>query len=191
MATILALEKLYADVVDLLADVPQSFGWREPTKRGEPNRITWVPGDESGSLGEIGGARYPGRVPRPIANIVELFTVTVFAQDLSDPENELAQYCAARLLFDRWLGAVYRSAHGTFYIESARWADDQKERRFGAAIVVVATVDAMVPDFENYDDTPPVAVGAGAALAMTELGVTETGSIAPPVFTTEFTPEFD
>jgi len=190
MATILALEKLYSDVSELLEDVPQSFGWREPTKRGEPNRITWVPGDESGSLGEVGGARYPGRVPRPIANLVELFTVTVFAQDLADPENELAQYHAARLLFDRWLAAVYRAAHGTFAIESSRWADDQKERRFGAAIVVVATVDAMVPDLED-DDTPPVAVGAGAALAMTELDVTETGSIDPPVFTTEFTPEFD
>jgi hypothetical protein len=190
VATILALEKLYTDVEALLDDVPQSFGWREPTKRGEPNRIAWVPGDEGGLIGDVGGARYPGRVPRPIANIVERFTVSIFGQDNSDPENELAQYHATRLLFDRWLAAVYRAAHGTFAIETARWADEAKERRFGAAIVVVATVDAMVPDLED-DDTPPTALGLGADITATELGVTGTAAIDPPVFTTEFTSEFD
>lgn len=177
MAITLALEKLYTDVRDLLPDVPQPFGWREPTKKGDSPRIVWVPGDDNGSMGELGGARYPGRMPRPIATLAELFTVYIFAQDQLDPEDEFKQYKAARLLFDRWLGAVYRSAHGTFRIESNDWVTDAKERRFGACITVLAAIDAMVPDLDDTDLPAVAATGLGASIEVTELDVTETVTV--------------
>jgi hypothetical protein len=162
----LALEKLYNDVVaqfvaDAAAETPagtpphQSFGWREPAKRGDATtqapqmrrRIAWVPGDDaSGDLGASAPARNPGRNPRPLATLAELVTVYIEAADLTAAENELAQYRAARFLYDAWLRAVYIAARGTFQIRSQRWVDDRATRRFGATIRVVLALEAMVPD---------------------------------------------
>lgn len=154
MATVLALPLLFEAVVAVFAadttpptPVTQAFGWREPSKQAGERRIVWVPGDD-GELGEVGPARNPGRNPRPLATVRELFTVYLEALDLTAPENELAQYTAARLLFDRWLRAVYVSAHGTFEIRSVAWVTDKQVRRHGATIRVVATIEAMVPDLE-------------------------------------------
>lgn len=127
--------------------VEQPFGWREPAKRSATFRIVWVPGDDqSGDLGEVGPARNPGRNSRPLATVQELFTVYIEARDNTAPQNELAQYTAARLLFDAWLRAVYLAAHGTFEIKSARWLADLKQSRAGATLRVLASVQAMVPD---------------------------------------------
>lgn len=128
--------------------VPNRFGWREPAKRGASPRITWVPGDDaSGTLGEVGPARSPGRTPaRPLATLHELVTVYIEGLDPSALENELAQYTATRLLFDAWMRAVYLAAHGTFRVVSDTWVTETKERRHGAAIRVVLSIAAMIPD---------------------------------------------
>lgn len=158
MAVVFALEQLFDDVAALLAadaaaadppvdPVPTVFGWRAPAHRGVSYRIVWVPGDDrSGDLGELGPARQPGRNPRPLWTLDEQFTVYLEARDTSAPENERAQYHAARLLFDVWARAIHRVAHGTVRVGRPAWVDDRKERRFGATIRVLASVDAMVPD---------------------------------------------
>lgn len=153
MTVVLALPRLYDAVVATFAAdaapgeaIPQAFGWREPSRRGAL-RIVWVPGDDaSGDLGELGAARSPGRDPRPLATVRELATVYLEAADSSAPENERAQYVAARLLFDAWLRAVYLAARGTFVVLSSAWVIDKKERRYGATIRVVLAIEAMVPD---------------------------------------------
>ena len=149
MAVILALEKLYTDVVATLAirdpeiDVP--FGWKEPTKQsGEKKRIVWVPGDDTGRLGDLLPVQQTGRVPRPLGTLGELFTVYIVGYDSTAPNDELAQYKAARLLYDRWFSAVYESSHGRFSLRSQRWETSKKEFRYGACIVVVAFVEAAL-----------------------------------------------
>lgn len=159
MSDELAVEHVFDSVVARFASdaaaedppatpVPQSFGWREPFKRTGTTRIVWVPGDDSSSdLGAILPAREPGREPRrPLATLAELVTVYVEAVDLSDAENERAQYRAARRLFDAWFRAVYLAARGAFSIRSSRWVDDKNLRRYGAALRTVIAIDAMIPD---------------------------------------------
>lgn len=141
--------------------VVNKFGWREVAKRGTPApRIVWVPGDDaSGALGDIGGSRAPGRLPeRPLATLHELLTVYVEGFDATGPEDERKQYAATRALFDSWYRAAYLAAHGTFALRSAGWVIDKLERRHGAAIRVVLSVDAMIPDAPRT--TAPVDVGA-------------------------------
>jgi hypothetical protein len=156
MAVTLALPKLFADVsARVVAAVPGAvcvFGWREPQKHltGAPAaRLVFVPGDSSGSLGEDLPPRHVGRAPRPIATLGELFQVYVTAYDASAPENELAQYQAARVLFDEWRKAMHLAAHGTFEIQSARWNTDKSERRYGAEIIVTCSIQSMIPDDED------------------------------------------
>lgn len=176
----LALTSLFDAVVERMSDdadaaglapVPHAFGWREPAKRTDSMRIEWVPGDdESGQMGALGQAKQPGRNPRPLATLHELFTVYIEAVDLGDAENERAQYVAARKLYDAWLRAVYLAARGTFTIEATRWVIDQTVRRYGATIRVLASIEAMVPD-APLELAP---ADTRAVIDVHELDVTET-----------------
>lgn len=153
MADTWALTRLYDAVVARFAleglDVPNLFGWREPARKTETgDRIVWYPGDPRGDLGELASARYPGRNPRPLATLHELFTVEITASNAATPETERAQYLAVRELFDAWVRAIHLAASGTFRIVSNEWVIDKKERRHGACIRVVASVEAMIPDTE-------------------------------------------
>lgn len=182
MAIILALPALVDAVTarfeaELDAPPAQSFGWREPARQPRSHRIVWVPGDDEGdALGEVSAAKYPGRNPRPLATVHELATVYLEAVDTSARENERAQYVAARLLFDAWLRAVYLAAHGTYRIESVRWVTGAKERRYGAAIRVLLSIEAMVPD-EAHELVP---ADAHAEIDVEELDVSETMTTASP-----------
>jgi hypothetical protein len=164
MAVIFALEHLFTAVkarmdADTLAEdeeatpVPHVFGWREPAKhRASTHRIVWVPGDDrTGELGEVAPARNPGGNPRSLATVRELFTVYIEAQDPSAAENEATQYHATRLLFDAWVRAVYLAARGTYALSKPTWVIDKKERRHGAAIRVLGTIEAMVPDTQHEE----------------------------------------
>jgi hypothetical protein len=183
MAIVFALPRLFDAVVARFAAesvaVPNVFGWREPAKRsGKTHRIVWVPGDdESGELGEIGEPKQPGRNPRPLATLDELFTVYIEARDDGAAEDELAQYIAARTLFDTWYRAVYLAARGTIRIESSAWVISKKERRAGAAIRVLCTIEAAIVDAE--EGIAPT--DTGAAIATSEYEVTETTIIKAPV----------
>jgi hypothetical protein len=181
MADMFALDSLYADVkARFAAESPSApvympFGWREPSKSYSGSRIAWVPGDPSGNLGRVGPAKHPGRNPRPLATLFELFHCVISANDLTAPENELAQYRAVRFLYDAWVRAVYLAARGTFTIDSASWdVDFQNERRFGASLIVTCSIQAMVPD-AAFEGVP---VGAEAVIQVSELDVTEQQTIS-------------
>jgi hypothetical protein len=178
MADTLALEKLYDDVVarftaeGTAADF--GFGWREPAKNVvHAARIAWVPGNRAGVAGKLGPARNPGRNPRPLATLHEYFHIVISATEIATHEDERSQYRAVRLLRDAVHRAMYLAARGTFAIESEDWIDDRKERRYGAALIMTCTVEAMVPD-EALDNAP---IDVAAEIALSELNVTETQTI--------------
>jgi hypothetical protein len=193
LADTLALEKLYSDVVARFttdatfgttpsaaaaAATANPFGWRQTSRQERPGpRIVWVPGDDrTGNVGEIAPPRYPGRNPRPLGTLVELFTVYITSQDPTAPENEAAQYKATRLLFDAWYRAVYLAAHGTYTIDSVEWEIEKTQRRWGAAIRVVGSVQAMIPDAAREFVSGAI---LGARIGVSELDVTETIEIPP------------
>lgn len=152
MAVVFALENLFDKVVQRFASegtaIDNSFGWKEPPRQAtNPNRIIWTPGDGSGSLGDLGAARYPGGLPaRPLAMLLESFTCLIVGADPQAPNDDRAQYHQTRLNYDAWLRAVYLAAVGTFTIKSQAWDVTRKEGRMGAAIKVVGTIQAVIPD---------------------------------------------
>lgn len=160
MAIVLALPKFYADVKAIVeASTPAvqfAFGWREPSKNVEgigTARIVFAPGDVGGALGEDLPPRNPGRNPRPIATLGELFRVYVTAYDPSAPRDELVQYKAARVLFDEWRRAAHVAAHGTFKVESLAWNVAKTEGRFGAEIIATCSIESMIPDSAAGEQT--------------------------------------
>jgi hypothetical protein len=90
--------------------------------------------------------------------------------DASSPEGERQQYLSCRELYDAWFRAVYKAAVGTFRIESSEWIVDKLERRHGAAIRVVLSIEAMVPDAELVTAD---ADGLSADLELSELDQTD------------------
>jgi len=163
MADTLAIEQIYYDVVARFAAestaVPNVFGWQKPSHRGgQQNRICWVPGDPSGAAGNVTSAHSPGGNPRSIGTLTEQFTVYIEGRDFADPENELAQYKATRLLFDAWFRAAYLSVRNLLTIKSAAWMADRTTRRHGATLRAVCSVQAMIPDaaYEVAEDVEAV-----------------------------------
>ena len=171
-----ALTHLYDQVVarfDLEETlVPNLFGWKQPPqKMTTGNRITWYPGDPNGALGSLLPPKQPGRNPRPLATLDELFTVEIHGEDLSAPTNERKQYEAARLLYDAWWRAVYLAARGTVPVVNSQWIrPEQREFKNGAAIRVVCAIEAMIPD-EAQQIAP---ADARAVIDMEDLDHTET-----------------
>jgi hypothetical protein len=208
MAIILALEKLYDDVVTQFgvdgtfgvtpdpvtaAQRANAFGWREPARQGGPvARIVWVPGDDgSGALGTLGAPKYPNRTDpgRPLATLEELFTVWISSADTGALQsNERAQYHSTRLLYDAWVRAVYLNAHGTYRILAQQWVIagagvPRAAHRFGTAIRVTGAIQAMIPDATPTLVEPPLSASITAEeLSQTDPPVTigPVAAVAPP-----------
>lgn len=164
--TTFALEALFAAVVARFAlegpwlvapvlvpptvgvPVPNVIGWKKPEQqmlRG--NRVIWVPGDDdNGDVGEYLPPRQVAQNPRALGRLAERFTIYIVGEDKTQPENELAQYNAVRALHDAWFRSVYLAAHGTYKLSKPRWFGDAKERRRGATIRIVGTIEAPLPD---------------------------------------------
>ena len=123
------------------------FGWRQPALQVTGPRIVVVPGDELGTFAsEIGAPKKPGQNPRGLANVPELFHVVVSTADLADAENERVQYIACRLLLDAWIRAAVLEAGPRLRYVSGEWLTDREARRYGASLITVWTLDAVVPD---------------------------------------------
>jgi hypothetical protein len=152
------------------------FGWRVPAQHAIGNRIAWVPGDPSGVVGNITGPRNPGGYPRSLMTLNETFTIWVNGYDPSAPEVEAAQYAITRYLYDAFLRAVYKAAHGAFYIRAQKWDTRRVERRHGAVLQAVCELQATVPDLP-YSQIPPWADAPPDTefeVEVNELDVTET-----------------
>jgi hypothetical protein len=181
VAIILALEKLFDDVVTRFAAegnvtlaMANTFGWKEPWTQLVPTqRIQWTPGDEQGNTGDVGAAKWPGDNPRSIGTMFELFTVRITASDVAlaaDIQNDRKQWKAARLLFDEWYRAIYLASFGTFSIKRSRWLTERREGRYGVTIIVVATIEAKLPDRESGTPAP---IDTAADITVLTLDVTD------------------
>lgn len=156
--------------------VTQLFGWHAALEQVEGDRIVWAPGDPSGKIGATLPPKNPGRSPRPIATLAELFTVTINAADASAIDDEAAQYRAAWLLRMYWFRALYLASHSKpgfqFQITDERWLVDRRERRYGAALQITLVLEAAIYDM------PPQGPGvaevqaerAEVAIKMSEAG---------------------
>jgi hypothetical protein len=174
MSQVLALEYLFAAVKLQFAtdgiNVPNLFGWRVPAQHMTgKTRIAWVPGDPTSNAGNVLPARNPGQVPRVLAVLDEYFTVYITGQDASDPENEQKQYHIARVVRDQWYRAVYLAAHGTFAVRNEMWLVDKIERRWGASLRLICSVQAPVLDAID-GDSGIIDAGEDAAANDTTLG---------------------
>lgn len=131
-------------------EVEMVFGWRRPAQyKKTDNRIVWTPGDEGGSLGQITPAISRAgeeSLRRSLGTLNELVTVRIESLDPQFPEDERAQYRAARCLYDAWYRAVYLAVHGNFEILSSDWDNSKLERRHGLALIVIVSVGALLPD---------------------------------------------
>jgi len=181
MSDILAVLDLFDRVSDLFqgegSNVANVFGWREPAQQREGDRICWVPGAPGGNAGEDAPPRNVGRNPRPLATFRELFQCVISsdaAAEIADLENERANYKRVRLLYDAWRRAIYLAAHGTHTVKSIAWDTSKNERRYGAALIVVVAVEAMVPD-EPHIGIP---VDSKTEVAVSELDVTDTLTVS-------------
>lgn len=194
MSTVFALERLHDLVVASFAtdqiNATHSFGWRERARHATSSlpRVIWIPGDdEGGALGELGGARWPGQNPRPLALLKELCTVYLVGNDPSAPDDERKQYHVTRMLFEAWYVAAYHAMHTNFRVKAQRWVTDKLERRFGTALRVLIEIDA--PVIEALPDEPlvgPAFAGLGDAV-----DAVAAATANDEVFTANLTTEID
>jgi hypothetical protein len=187
MTSVLATELLFDAVqAEFTADestVQFAWGQKEVAKQinqgpGGANRIVFVTGDESSNIGKIGAPDKPGRNPRPLYTLDELFTVHLWAVDGSALNVERAQESAARKLLDKWLRAIYLATHtdgdtglGPVAFVSLKWNRNKIERPYGAAIICVATIGAPILDIADDQTTESDHVGFRGPLV--ELGETQ------------------
>lgn len=161
-------------------EVSNEFGWRAVARKPEEEetRIVWVPGnDAGGSFGEYEAPQNVGENPRMLAQVAELCTVYIHACDDNDPEDELSQYSAARTLHDVWFRAVFLAASGTFKISQPTWHGKPKERRRGATLRLLLSIQAPIPDEEQA----LVPVDAKADVTAHALDQSESFTTADPV----------
>jgi hypothetical protein len=189
----LVLPALFQGVIDFFASEAYAcesyFGWRGPTLVATTaRRLSWVPGDPTGNAGKL----LPpvlSEGARPLATLEELFTVYVYAAKVDELGNELAQYTAARLLYDQWFRAIYYAARtvGTggrlapiaHTLETAK-----KERPHGACLRVLCSVQARISDAPDTYATMPITAeligDTGTTLDGESHGVEETQIIPEP-----------
>jgi hypothetical protein len=175
-----ALTYLFDSVSKQFADdethVENLFGWQAPTQKlVTGNRIAWVPGGPTGSLGGMGPAKMPGRNPRPLATLHELCTVYIQGDDPREPTNERLQYAATRLIYDAWYRAIFKAYTSRVEVISADWLIEKTQFRFGTCIRAVLQLDAMIADL-------PVGiapVNTTATISVDVLDVTETFVATP------------
>lgn len=167
MASNHAFDLLFEDVkANLLADGNTAavlFGQRELAKRinygpGQANRIVFVPGDDKGAIGDYGPAtttRKPSfqgiTTPRTLGTLREVFRVFCWAFDAAAPEDERAQYAAARYLHDQTVRAIHNSPHvGSASYELTKPTivnvAGPLERKFGCEIMISLVIIAKLPD---------------------------------------------
>jgi len=186
MSETLALPLLFDAVAARFAldesPVVFEYGWKEAAKQLNQGpdgaaRIVFVPGDEKFKLGKDLPVDKPGRNPRSLGTLEELFTVFIWAVDAT-ATTERAQASAARKLYDQWYRAAYLATHtdgdnglGPLTIVDQRWNKEKIESSFGAEIIVTATIQAAILD--EADDVTTESDHVGFRGPLVELGETQ------------------
>lgn len=143
----------------------QAFGFRTPmaqpkTGQGMRAKISWVPGDDSGSsdAGKQVPTQNPGQVPtRSLGTFQSAFTIYLEACEAASKdlrESEVAQYSAVWSLFECWWKAFYYAAYqtpnarvgGRIALQKASWITDKRVAVRGMALRLLITIPVQLPD---------------------------------------------
>lgn len=149
-----------------LQGVVVAFGKRELAKQGNQapargRRIVFVPGDSAGKAGTFAGAstkaRTPGLPGRVIETLHELVTIHVWGYDGTAPNDELAQYQAAKAL-ETWLVRALRASNiGLYSLGDPEWVANNIERNFGAVLVIELALQSTIHASERVSNPVPPA----------------------------------
>lgn len=165
-------DRLTSETAERLDPAPVvAMGWRQPTYQvnqgpSGAGRVLLVPGDPGGKVGDLISAKRPQRDPAPVATLVELATLYLWAYDGTDPSDARLQWRAARRLHDVVVPIVIRAFRGRWKLVSNQWLRSDLERPFGAELQLVIAVEAMLPD----DLVPQVAAGIITGVAINGAG---------------------
>lgn len=159
------------------------FGDRTPmaqpkTAAGTRAKVSWVPGDDSGSsvAGKFGPVQSPGQLPtRSLGTLLETFTIYVEAVDASSPRaraSDLASYEAVRTLLEAWFRAFNRAAYvvgvgGRLQWGNPVWLKDKRVVPQGACLRILISAPTQLPDYPativgETEDAPAVAELGGS-----------------------------
>jgi hypothetical protein len=160
--------ELYRGVVEQFAAdgtiAEQAFGFRTPmgqatTPAGIQAKISWVPGDDTGS--NDAGKQVPtlnvGSTYKALGTFEETFTVYLEAVDLTSSKSrtdDLASYAAVISLRDAWFRAMYYAAYtrpgaslgGRWKIVKAGWLADKRLVPRGACLRLLVSAPVQIPD---------------------------------------------
>jgi hypothetical protein len=150
MTITLAVPRLFDAVAAQFAAagvlVPMYFGWNASSEQlRDAARITWIPGDEQGSLGKIGPPKYPSM--DQLRTLYELVTLEITSADITDLTDERRQYQIVRELHDITIAAVHAAATGTYQIISDKWVPGpgkKQARRFGQTLRIVLEIQSPI-----------------------------------------------
>lgn len=179
----MSFSELYDTVKAALPTVSVAFGEREIGKQtnqgpGRANRVVFAPGDESGSLGPLEGARSPGpnlrmrgvvgrRLARVLWNWQLAGRMYVWAYDGSAPNDERKQWDAFVALYERVVEACHRYESGGYSLGPPKDTRKTVERRFGFEAVTLVTIGQPVLSTDTQRRDPPIANTGGSVLGAT------------------------
>lgn len=134
------------------------LGFRERSKQinqgaGSANRVVFYPG-ATGKGGKISGVLGPGGNPRPLYIWDMLLTVSMWACDMSDPNDEAKQISAAFFLVERTTQAIHRVAGVAGQFQTLDWTVSPVERVHGVEVVGTMHLCANLFDVELETVTP-------------------------------------
>lgn len=118
------------------------FGRKKDAQQGNQgeggaNRVVFYEGDEAGNLGEIVGPKPKNDGgPRVLFTWNQLFTVSIWAADESDTNDELKQFVALSLLWENTMQAVHAFARADAVWGNPKRITQAIELPFGAALKV-------------------------------------------------------
>lgn len=122
-----------------------AFGWQAPAKHPRGPRVTWVPGDEGGAVGET-------------TDEIEISTDVLARQwmlcriyieapaDATDPSNERKQLANTLALRKAVFRALKLDIGGWFRVEEERYADEISRRNHVAICLTIALADDIADD---------------------------------------------
>lgn len=106
---------------------------------GQANRVIFQPGDDGGKFGKLAGTHQPGLRSdqgnaRSLVNFQCLLTVSVWAVDTTNLNDEGAHMCAAEDLFEHVVRAMADLRHGQHVWGAMTITPPPSERVFGVEL---------------------------------------------------------
>lgn len=147
----------YFESYELTSEV--RLGWRQRPQQvnqgqGQANRVIFIPSELNGRGGEMTAARHINYNPRAIFDWNRHFTISVWAVDSSDLQNEEKQIEAAETLVEWTMRAVQRSQAANIEWGETQWTINPVELKFGVEVLLSAVMRHPIFDVDSDVGTP-------------------------------------